>query len=172
MEAGRLTVEPLPFALRAQVDRCVKTLAYRAHEKNLSLMAEVAPDVPDEVVGDWLRLQQILINLIGNALKFTDRGQVALRVSVASHQPPVASHAGVLLHFAVSDTGIGIPAARQTAIFDAFTQADGSTARSHGGTGLGLTISRKLVEVMGGTIWLESEPGRGSTFHFTARVEL
>ncbi len=174
IEAGRLTIEPLGFALRAHVDRCVKTLAYRAHEKNLSLMAVVAPDVPDQVVGDWLRVQQILINLIGNALKFTERGEVALRVSVASHQSPVTSQdpKDVLLHFAVSDTGIGIPPERQAAIFDAFTQADGSTTRSHGGTGLGLTISRRLVTMMGGTMWLESEPGRGSTFHFTLRLAL
>jgi signal transduction histidine kinase/CheY-like chemotaxis protein len=167
IEAGRLTIEPLAFALRAQIDRCVKTLAYRAHEKNLSLMAVVAPDVPDHVIGDWLRLQQILINLIGNALKFTERGEVALRVSLDSQDPK-----DVLLHFAVSDTGIGIPPERQTAIFDAFTQADGSTTRSHGGTGLGLTISRRLVTMMGGTMWLESEPGRGSTFHFTLRLAL
>ncbi|HYM23519.1 MAG TPA: ATP-binding protein [Vicinamibacterales bacterium] len=167
IEAGRLTVEPLAFTLRAQIDRCIKTLAYRAHEKNLSLMAEVAPDVPDELVGDWLRLQQILINLIGNALKFTEKGEVALRVDAQERTADA-----VLVHFAVHDTGIGIPAARQSAIFDAFTQGDGSTARSHGGTGLGLTISRRLVEMMNGTMWVESEPGRGSTFHFTARLGL
>src|SRR5439155_21532691 len=101
IEAGRLTVEPLAFPLRAQIDRCVKTLAFRAHEKGLSLKAEVAPDVPDEVVGDWLRLQQILINLIGNALKFTEQGEVALRVSVAGRPSPAAGPHDVGLHFAV-----------------------------------------------------------------------
>jgi len=167
IEAGRLPIEPLGFALRGQVDRCVKTLAFRAHEKGLSLMAAVAPDVPDDVVGDWLRLQQILINLIGNALKFTERGEVALRVGVDER-----SSADAVVHFAVSDTGIGIPPERQASIFDAFTQADGSTTRSYGGTGLGLTISRRLVEMMGGSMWVDSEPGRGSTFHFTVRLGL
>jgi len=165
IEAGRLTIEPLAFALRAQVDRCVKTLAFRAHEKGLSLMASVAPDVPDDLVGDWLRLQQILINLIGNALKFTERGEVALLVTVDER-----TDADAVVHFAVSDTGIGIPADRQERIFDAFTQADGSTARSYGGTGLGLTISRRLVDMMGGSMRVDSEPGRGSTFHVTVRL--
>jgi len=177
IEAGRLTIEPLAFALRAQVDRCVKTLAFRAHEKGLSLMATIASDVPDDVVGDWLRLQQILINLLGNALKFTERGEVALRVTVDERDreagaPGVKDAANVLVHFAVSDTGIGIPPEQQTQIFEAFTQADGSTARSYGGTGLGLTISRRLVDMMAGSMWVDSEPGRGSTFHFTARLGL
>jgi signal transduction histidine kinase/ActR/RegA family two-component response regulator len=171
IEAGRFTIEPLAFALRAQVDRCVKTLAFRAHEKGLSLMATVAPDVPDDVVGDWLRLQQILINLIGNALKFTERGEVALRVTMDEKARSASDNdEGARLHFAVSDTGIGIPAERREQIFDAFTQADGSTTRSYGGTGLGLTISRRLVDMMGGTMWVESEPGQGSTFHFTVRL--
>jgi signal transduction histidine kinase/CheY-like chemotaxis protein len=167
IEAGRLTIEPLAFTLRAQVDRCIKTLAFRAHEKGLSLMASVASDVPDDLVGDWLRLQQILINLIGNALKFTERGEVALLVTIDER-----TNADALVHFAVSDTGIGIAPERQAQIFDAFTQADGSTARSYGGTGLGLTISRRLVDMMGGSIWVDSETGLGSTFHFTARLQL
>jgi signal transduction histidine kinase/CheY-like chemotaxis protein len=167
IEAGRLTIEPLAFALRAQVDRCIKTLAFRAHEKGLSLMASVAPDVPDDLVGDWLRLQQILINLIGNALKFTERGEVALVVTVDER-----TDADAVVHFAVSDTGIGIPPERQARIFDAFTQADGSTTRSYGGTGLGLTISRRLVDMMGGSMRVDSEPGRGSTFHVTVRLAI
>ncbi|MBZ5559831.1 MAG: response regulator [Acidobacteriia bacterium] len=165
IEAGRLSVDPAGFQLREHLARCVKTMAFRASEKDIELVYEVAPGVPDHLVGDWLRLQQILINLIGNALKFTDQGEVAVRLEV---QERTADEA--VLHFSVRDTGIGIPVDRQAAIFEAFTQADGSTARSHGGTGLGLTISRTLVDMMGGRMWLESAPGRGSTFHFTARV--
>ncbi len=167
IEAGRLDLEPLPFELREEFERCMKTLAFRANEKGLALRSEVSPDVPDHVTGDWLRLQQVLINLVGNALKFTERGQVVVKLDVAEQTATDA-----VLHVEVTDTGIGIPVDRQAAIFEAFTQADGSTARSHGGTGLGLTISRRLVEMMGGRIWLESEAGRGSTFHFTVKLEV
>ena len=165
IEAGRVSVDPAGFHLREHLARCIKTMAFRASEKELEFVYDVAPDVPDHLVGDWLRLQQILINLIGNALKFTERGEVAVALGVEAR---TASEA--VLHFSVRDTGIGIPVDRQNAIFEAFTQADGSTARSHGGTGLGLTISRKLVDMMGGRMWLESVPGHGATFHFTARV--
>ena len=165
IEAGRLSLEPLPFELREVFDRCMKTLAYRANEKGLALLYEVSPAVPDHLTGDWLRLQQVLINLVGNALKFTEQGTVTVKLDLAENTPAEA-----VLHVGVADTGIGIPQDRQSAVFEAFTQADGSTARSHGGTGLGLTISRRLVEMMGGRIWLESEPGRGSTFHFTAKA--
>jgi signal transduction histidine kinase/CheY-like chemotaxis protein len=165
IEAGRLAVDPAGFQLRDQLARCVKTMAFRAAEKDIELVYEVAPDVPDCLTGDWLRLQQVLINLIGNALKFTEQGEVAVRLEV---QERIVDHA--VLHFSVRDTGIGIPVDRQAAIFDAFTQADGSTARSHGGTGLGLTISLKLVDMMGGRMWLESASGQGATFHFTANV--
>jgi signal transduction histidine kinase/CheY-like chemotaxis protein len=165
IEAGRLSVDPAAFELRDRLARCIKTMAFRAAEKDIELVYEVAADVPDHLVGDWLRLEQILINLVGNALKFTEQGEVAVRLEV---QERIADHA--LLHFSVRDTGIGIPIDRQAAIFDAFTQADGSTARTHGGTGLGLTISVKLVDMMGGRMWLESTPGHGATFHFTARV--
>jgi signal transduction histidine kinase/DNA-binding response OmpR family regulator len=166
IEAGRLSVDPAGFLLREHLARCIKTMAFRASEKeDIELVYEVAPDVPDHLVGDWLRLQQILINLIGNALKFTGQGEVAVRLELHERTADEA-----VLHFSVRDTGVGIPVDRQAAIFEAFTQADGSTARSHGGTGLGLTISLKLVDMMGGRMWLESEPGRGATFHFTARV--
>ena len=165
IEAGRMTLEPVAFELREQLDRCMKTLAYRAKEKGLVLRCDVTPDVPNHLVGDWMRLQQILINLVGNALKFTDKGRVVVTVDMEAHHSAEA-----MLHVAVADTGIGVPADRQAAIFDAFTQADGSTARSHGGTGLGLTISRTFVEMMGGRLWLESEPWKGSTFHFTLKV--
>jgi signal transduction histidine kinase/CheY-like chemotaxis protein len=167
IEAGRLSLEPVDFALREQLDRCMKTLAFRADEKGLTLRCDVTPDVPNDVTGDWLRLQQVLINLVGNALKFTEQGRIVVTVDVAERTGDEA-----LLHVAVADTGIGVPPDRQAAIFEAFTQADGSTARSHGGTGLGLTISRRLVEMMGGRLWLESPPGRGATFHFTVRIRV
>ena len=165
IEAGRMSLEPLPFELRELFDRSMKTLTFRANEKGIALRYEVSPDVPDHLTGDWMRLQQVLINLVGNALKFTEQGTVDVRVALSERTPSDA-----VLRVEVADTGIGIPWDRQSAVFEAFTQADGSTARSHGGTGLGLTISRRLVEMMGGRIWLESAPGRGATFHFTARV--
>jgi len=167
IEAGRMSLEPVAFELREQLDRCMKTLAFRANEKGLTLRCDVTPDVPNHVTGDWLRLQQVLINLVGNALKFTAQGRVVVTVDVEERSDEAA-----VLHVAVSDTGIGVPPGRQAAIFDPFTQADGSTARSHGGTGLGLTISRRLVEMMGGRLWLESPPGRGATFHFTLPVDV
>jgi signal transduction histidine kinase/ActR/RegA family two-component response regulator len=165
IEAGRMTLEPTPFALRGQLEHFIRTLAFRADEKGLTLRCDVTPDVPDRVVGDWMRLQQVLINLVGNALKFTEKGRVIVTVDMEERTGDEA-----LLHISVADTGIGVPKDRQAAIFEAFTQADGSTARSHGGTGLGLTISRRFVEMMGGRLWLESLPERGSTFHFTVRL--
>jgi signal transduction histidine kinase/CheY-like chemotaxis protein len=167
IEAGRLSLEPLPFELREQFDRCMRTLAFRATEKGLALLYEVSPDVPEHLTGDWPRMEQVLINLVGNALKFTEQGRVVVKLDVAER-----TAAGAVLHVEITDTGIGIPQDRQSAVFEAFTQADGSTARSYGGTGLGLTISRRLVDMMGGRIWLESEPGHGSTFHFTAKVDV
>jgi signal transduction histidine kinase/CheY-like chemotaxis protein len=165
IEAGRMSLEPVDFELREQLDRCMKTLAYRANEKSLALRCDVTPDVPDHLTGDWMRLQQVLINLVGNALKFTEQGRVVVTVDLEERTGDEA-----ILHVAVADTGIGVPRDRQTAIFEAFTQADGSTARSYGGTGLGLTISRRFVEMMGGRLWLDDPPGRGATFHFTATV--
>jgi signal transduction histidine kinase/CheY-like chemotaxis protein/ligand-binding sensor domain-containing protein len=167
IEAGKLDLEELPFGLRTAVADTMRSLAVRAHEKKLELLWRVAPDVPDGLVGDVGRLRQILINLAGNAIKFTVSGEIGIDVEL-EHR----TEAGVSLHFQVRDTGVGIPAAKQHAIFDAFVQADGSTTRRYGGTGLGLTISTRLVELMHGTIRVESEEGKGSTFHFTATFGL
>ena len=183
IEAGRLTIEAIPFHLRKQLGESLKILELRAAEKGLAFSADVAPDVPDNVIGDWARLQQILTNLVGNAIKFTERGGITVRLSVdgQAQGPSTALGTGpstplgtghALLCFSVVDTGIGIPPERQKAVFDPFTQADGSTTRRFGGTGLGLTISKTLAEMMNGRIWVESEPGRGSTFSFTARLGL
>jgi PAS domain S-box-containing protein len=163
IEAGKLELDPIDFPLRDTVDDAIGVLSLRAHQKGLELICRVAPDVPDDLVGDPDRVRQVLINLVGNAIKFTERGEVAVSVTV---EPAADSEIG--LHFVVRDTGIGIPEEKQRAIFDAFQQADGSTTRRYGGTGLGLTISARLVELMGGRIWVESSPGQGSAFHFTA----
>ena len=163
IEADRLNLESTGFNLREEVDLTLKMLAVRAHQNGLKLTCDIRPEVPATVVGDPSRLRQILTNLIGNAIKFTEQGEVGLRIAVESRTP-----AGLRLHFVVSDTGVGIAPEKQKLIFDAFSQADGSTARRFGGTGLGLTISSQLVEMMGGTIWVESTLGRGSSFHFTA----
>jgi signal transduction histidine kinase/CheY-like chemotaxis protein len=167
IEAGKLDLEALPFSLRDGVGDRLKTLALRAHAKGLELIAEVAPDVPESVVGDPVRLGQIVVNLVGNAIKFTAAGEVVVSVRVAERGD---DH--VVLHFAVRDTGIGIPADRLDGVFEAFTQADGSTTRRFGGTGLGLAICRQLVGLMGGRIWVKSTEGKGSTFHFTCRLGL
>jgi signal transduction histidine kinase/DNA-binding response OmpR family regulator/streptogramin lyase len=163
IEAGKFELETLEFMLRGSIEPTLKTLALRAHQKGLELNCMIEPDVPEAVVGDPSRLRQILINLLGNSLKFTERGEINLRVQRESVQEE-----SICLHFRVEDNGIGIPAEQQAHIFEAFTQVDGSTARRFGGTGLGLTICRQLVGMMGGRIWVESVPGQGSTFHFTA----
>jgi signal transduction histidine kinase/CheY-like chemotaxis protein/HPt (histidine-containing phosphotransfer) domain-containing protein len=163
IEAGKLELDPIDFSLRDNLGDTLKTLAMRAHQKGLELAARVLPDVPDELVGDPIRLRQIVVNLIGNAIKFTDTGEVVVRVELETGEGD-----DIHLHFAVSDTGIGIPADKQGVIFEAFSQADGSTTRKYGGTGLGLAIATQLVQMMGGKIWVESEVGQGSTFHFTA----
>ena len=168
IEAGRLTFDPSAFKLRDQLASAVKPLAVRSEEKGLRFAADVAEDVPDDLVADWPRLQQVLTNLVGNALKFTERGEISVRVGLQDPAPDRA----VVLHFTVRDTGIGILPDRQAAIFEPFTQADGSTTRRYGGTGLGLSISSSLVTMMGGRIWLESEAERGTIFHFTAPVSL
>ncbi|WP_165252233.1 response regulator [Paludisphaera soli] len=164
IEAGKLDLELVEFDLRDTLDDTLATLAMRAHKKGLELADYVAADVPDALVGDSHRLRQVIVNLLGNAIKFTERGEVVLRVEVRSLTEDEAC-----LHFAVSDTGIGIAAEQREKLFRAFTQADASTTRKYGGTGLGLAISARLVEMMGGAIELESEVGRGSTFHFTLR---
>lgn len=165
MEAGKLHIEAIPFSLRSTLHDCLKPLAMKAHEKSLELLCTVDPDVADQLSGDPGRLRQLLINLVGNAIKFTASGEVGVH---ASAQAIDADRA--LLHIAVRDTGIGIPADKQQLIFDAFSQADTSTTRRYGGTGLGLAICAHLCELMGGRIWVDSEPGRGSTFHFTLQV--
>ena len=166
IEAGKLELDVSDFALRSVVGDTLKTLAVRAHEKDLELLWQVAPNVPNAFIGDSGRLRQILLNLIGNAVKFTEVGEIYTRCAVES-----TSKEGVVLHFSVTDSGCGIPSEKQRHIFDAFTQADASTTRTHGGTGLGLAISANLVRLMGGQIWLESETGKGSTFHFTVRLQ-
>ena len=163
IEAGRLDLEPAPFSLRESLGESIKAFGPRAQRKGLELALHVHPDSPDDLVGDALRLAQVLTNLLGNAIKFTERGEVILKAGVES-----ATAGQVCLHFAVTDTGPGIPPAKQRLIFDSFVQADSSMTRRFGGTGLGLAISARLVELMGGHIWVESEVGKGSTFHFTA----
>ena len=165
IEAGRLGLEPFDFRLREQLAAGLKALAFQADEKGLAFTWQVAADVPDALHGDWLRVQQVLVNLVGNAIKFTKEGRVSVQIDVVER-----GAADALVRFAIADTGIGIQPDRQAAIFDAFTQADGSTTRRYGGTGLGLTISRRLVEMMGGQLYLVSEPGHGATFYFTIRM--
>jgi PAS domain S-box-containing protein len=162
LEVGKLTLHPVPFGLRDSLDRTLNMLALRAHQKGLELSCNILPDVPDALVGDPDRLRQIIANLVGNAIKFTDRGDVVLHVQSDLQGPHHVS-----LHFTVTDTGIGIPENKQNVIFEAFTQADGSMTRKYGGSGLGLSISSQLVQMMGGRIWVESKVGEGSAFHFT-----
>src|ERR1019366_4459381 len=152
-------------SLRDHLADLLKPLALRAEQKGLEVVCHVLPDVPNVAVGDPGRLRQVLVNLVGNAIKFTDRGQVLVQVQVES-----VSTGATVLHYFVSDSGIGVPADKQRAIFEPFKQADGSTTRRFGGTGLGLTISSTLVDLMGGRIWLESAPHEGSTFHFTVQL--
>jgi CheY-like chemotaxis protein len=163
IEAGRLELEQIPFAIRPLVESTMKTMAWRASEKRLGFSARVHDDVPENVVGDPSRLRQVLINLLGNAVKFTDEGHVSLDVHVETR-----GDSDACLRFAIADTGIGIPADKQQIIFEAFTQADGSTSRKYGGSGLGLAICTRVIEMMNGRVWVESEPDRGSTFQFTA----
>ncbi len=167
IEAGRLDLELIEFDLRDSVEQTIKTLALRAHQKGLELNCDIKPDVPERIIGDPTRFRQIIINLVGNAIKFTDQGEIVVRAELESHQGDAVS-----LHFEISDTGIGIAYEQQQRIFDAFTQADGSSTRKYGGTGLGLTISKKLVEMMHGRIWVESQMGKGSVFHLTAPFPL
>ncbi len=171
IEAGRLELDPAPFRLRALLEEVTDSFRGRVLERHVEFVVHVEPAVPDLLVGDSLRLRQVLINLVGNAFKFTEQGEVAVLVSVAELAPPAApaTEAGAVLRFNVHDTGIGIPGDKLSQIFEAFSQADSSIARKFGGTGLGLAISRRLVNLMGGRISVESEAGRGSTFSFTAR---
>ena len=165
IEAGKLSLAQAPFGLRDALDETLQALALRAHTKGLELACRIAPDVPDNLIGDAGRLRQVVVNLVGNAIKFTERGEVIATVSVESLLPDT-----VTLRVAVTDTGIGIRADKLQTIFQPFEQADGSTTRRFGGTGLGLTISSKLVDLMGGAIGALSEPRKGSTFWFTIKM--
>jgi signal transduction histidine kinase len=165
IEAGKLDLETARFSLRESLAQTIKPLAIRAQQKNLDLSLRVDPQVVDLVTGDPTRLRQVIVNLVGNAIKFTNQGSVTLSAQRLSQDD---EH--MMVRFTVEDTGIGIPPERQKEIFSSFTQADNSTTRKYGGTGLGLTISHRLSEMLGGRIWVESEPGKGSSFHFTARL--
>jgi two-component system sensor histidine kinase/response regulator len=167
IEAKRLELERVDFDLREAVGNAAKLLAVRAAEKGIELACHIDADVPEVLVGDEGRLRQVLLNVMGNAIKFTDAGEVVLRVTVDQRDERRTT-----LHFAVTDTGIGIPQDKQAQIFQAFTQADSSTTRRFGGTGLGLAIALRLVELMSGRLWVASEVGRGSTFHFTATFDM
>ncbi|HVS35134.1 MAG TPA: response regulator, partial [Gemmataceae bacterium] len=167
IEARKLHLDALDFTLRPLVDEVMRTLALRAQQKGLELACRVAPHAPESICGDPGRLRQVLVNLIGNAIKFTSRGEVVVDV-----EPETRTEKDIGLHISVRDTGVGIPKEHQRTIFEAFTQVDHSTTRKYGGTGLGLTITAQLASMMGGRIWVESEPGQGSTFHVTARFGL
>jgi CheY-like chemotaxis protein len=164
IESGRLELEAQPFALAACVTETLELMAHRAEDQGLALSAAIAAEAPAWIVGDAMRLRQVLLNLVSNAVKFTERGQVQVTVEVASRTP-------LILHFAVRDTGIGIPSERIDHLFESFTQLDVSTTRRYGGTGLGLAISRRLTELMGGRLWVVSQPEHGSTFHFTIATQ-
>ncbi len=166
IEAGKLLIEHIPFHLGQVVEDALKSVALRANEKGLELVSDMASNVPMAVIGDPGRLRQILLNIIGNAIKFTERGEIVVHVARADPQDAPAT-----LRFTVSDSGIGIPQEKQRAIFDAFAQEDSSTTRKYGGTGLGLTICARLVATMGGRIGVHSTPGQGSAFHFTLNLE-
>ena len=167
IESRRLELEAVPFLVRQAITDMLKPLAQGAHVKGLELICEIDPDVPSGVIGDPTRFQQVVSNLVGNALKFTEHGHIFIAVREQSRTGNQTT-----LHISVTDTGIGIPAAQHESIFEAFRQADGSTTRRFGGTGLGLTISATLVQLMGGRLWVESEPGSGSTFHFTVTLDI
>ncbi len=167
IEAGRLDLEEIVFNVEDVLSETMKTLALRAHEKNLELVYDLADDIPAALAGDPYRLRQVLVNLVGNAIKFTEGGEIA--VSVVQERP---SDRKILLHFQVRDTGIGIAKEKQEVIFQSFAQVDNSTTRKYGGTGLGLTICARIVKMMHGRIWVESIPGLGSTFHFTAELAI
>jgi PAS domain S-box-containing protein len=176
VEAGKLQLFPEQFFLREAISRTVKTLVVRAHEKNIEMIYQVSAEVPDTLIGDSGRLRQILMNLIGNAIKFTEKGEIVIRVKEESRE-----YNKIRLHFSIADSGIGIPKEKQALIFQAFAQVDGSTVRNHGGTGLGLAISKQLTTLMNGKIWVESpaykspsdsEKGMGSIFHFTIELTI
>ncbi len=167
IEAGKLMVEHISFDLPRVISESLKTLAMRAHEKHIELVCDISSDLPRHVIGDPSRIRQVLLNLVGNAIKFTDKGEIAVIAKLHTSQ-----QGKITAHIAVRDTGIGIAPDKQQIIFDAFSQEDTSTTRRYGGTGLGLSISRRLVELMGGQMWLDSLPGKGSTFHFSLQLSI
>jgi signal transduction histidine kinase len=167
VEAGKLNLDPVEFSMRLKLDEILSVMRFRADQKHVALTWNTDASVPGILIGDPLRLRQILLNLVGNAIKFTEKGFVTVNVGAEEQTSKT-----VILHTSVRDTGIGISPEKQALVFEAFTQADGSTTRKYGGTGLGLAITLRLVTLMGGKIWIESELGQGSTFHFTARFEL
>jgi signal transduction histidine kinase/ActR/RegA family two-component response regulator len=167
IEAGKLEIEATPFSLDDAIAKMIRPLALQAAQKGLKLNCDLARELPPRAIGDPVRLRQVIVNLLGNAIKFTRQGEVSLRAGIESQ-----AGEDIVLHFAVRDSGIGISPDKQQGIFDAFTQADGSIAREFGGTGLGLSIAARLVAKMGGRIWVESELGKGSTFHFTVRCKI
>jgi signal transduction histidine kinase/ligand-binding sensor domain-containing protein len=166
IEAGRMELERIPFSIQQCLHDSSKTFAAAASQKGLEMRRMLAPDIPHVLVGDPIRLRQVLLNLIGNAVKFTERGWIAVETEMQA-----ADDQSVMLHFTVADSGTGVPADKQQVIFDAFRQVDGSTTRKHGGTGLGLAICSRMVQLMEGQIWVESSVAQGSAFHFTARFE-
>ena len=167
IEAGKMELEQIDFGLQDCIGKAIRVLILRAEEKGLELACRIAPQIPDRLIGDSGRLRQVIVNLVGNALKFTERGEVVVNVNADELTPDK-----VRLHVTVKDTGIGIPLDRQQKVFEAFSQADSSTTRRFGGTGLGLTISVRLIEMMNGRIWLESEVGVGTTFHFLCEFDV
>lgn len=167
MDSGKLQLAATPFSLCDEIPKCLQALALKAFEKNVEFIMRLEQDMPDLVIGDLLRLQQVLINLIGNAIKFTEKGEVMLRVELRALVNDSAT-----FYFAVSDTGIGIPENKLSTIFEDFMQADNSMTRKYGGTGLGLAITKRLIEMMGGALWAESKEGQGSIFHFTVQLKL
>ncbi len=178
IEAGKMELEITDFNLHTTLNGIIRTLRVQAHKKGLELLCRINPDVPAELRGDNVRLRQIIVNLVGNAIKFTEKGKIAVNVERATSGnggKDTGMHENgrtILLHFSITDTGAGIPADKLKSIFESFTQVGGASTGKYGGTGLGLSISRKLVHMMGGEIRAESEPGRGSAFHFTARFGL
>ena len=159
IEAGKLDLDPINFKLRDTLNITLKPLSFRAEEKGLELACHVHTDVPEDLFGDPLRLRQVVLNLVGNAIKFTEKGEVVVEVSVAGK-----TEEDISLHFSVRDTGVGIPQDKLKSIFEPFTQADGSMSRKFGGTGLGLSITRKLLDRLGGTVSVQSQYGEGSVF--------
>ncbi|MBI2677633.1 MAG: response regulator [Candidatus Koribacter versatilis] len=170
IEAGKLEFEAIEFDLRDALDDAMRTMGWRADQKGIELACFVPPEVPQSLIGDPSRLRQVVLNLVGNAIKFTEQGEIVVRCEIENDAEGHSQPQDITLHFQVTDSGIGIAREQQELVFSAFTQADNSMTRKYGGTGLGLTISARLVEMMGGRIWVESEPGKGSTFHFTARA--